>query len=180
MSTIFLLETTGTIIDFGPEMLGNLALQLVNTLIIIGILAYILYKPVKEFMQKRTDSIEGQLNDASTKQKEATELKALYEQKLKNIEVERGEILESARRRALEQESHIIEEAQKEAQVLRNRAKTDIEREKQKVKDDMRGQIVEISTLIATRYVESAINEEAQNKLLDEVISDLGDATWLN
>lgn len=168
------------ILGFDAVTINNLLLQLCNTMILAAILAYLLYKPVKNFLKNRSDRISSQILTAEENLKQSQIVRAEYEDKLKNIEKERNEILDSSRKQALEKEEQIIREAREEAQAIRERAMKDIEREQAKVKDEIKSQIIEISTLMASQFIQNSIDENTQNKLLDEVISDLGEVKWLN
>lgn len=171
---------TARILGFDLPMLTDLAMQLFNTLVLAGALSFLLYKPVIKFMKTRADRIRGEIESAETEAKQAHELKVMYEEKLKAIEKERQSILDDARKRGLEKESQILAEAKEEADLIKNRAMLDIDREQQKAKDEMKTQMIEISTLIASRFISAKIDETTGSKLLDDVIADLGDAKWLN
>lgn len=165
---------------FDTPMLINMAMQWVNTAIMCGILSYFLYQPVKKFMKTRADRIKNQLDTAETNLKSSQDLKADYERKLKEIDKERSEILDKARAQALAKSEQIVAEAKHEAQNLKNRAALDIQREIENAKDEMRKQMIEISSLVASRYISTNIDQTTQSRLLDEVIADLGDTTWLS
>ena len=56
----------------------------------------------------------------------------------------------------------------------------DIQREQEKAKDEIKKQIIEVSSIMASRFVAEAIDREKQEKMVDEVISDLGEVKWLS
>lgn len=170
----------GYILTLDKQFLIQLCWQIFNTLILCGGLSYILYKPMTKFLDNRKERIKTQISTAENQLKEANALKAEYENKLKGISAERDEILESARVRATQREQQIIAEAKKEAEALKNRAELDIQREQEKVKDEVKNQIIEISSLMAGHFIKASIEESEQNKLINEVISDLGDVKWLS
>lgn len=162
------------------EFLIQLAWQLLNTAVLCAILTKLLYKPVKKFLQERKERISNQIDSAEQRLKEAESLKLEYESKLKEIETEKAEILASARERAKLNETQIIDEAKKEAQILKERATLDIQRAEEKAKDDIMKQIIEVSSLMTSRFIAASMTEEEQNKLVNEVISDLGEVKWQN
>ncbi len=163
---------------FDKPMLINLAIQWVNTVFLAAILSYILYNPVKNFMRKRTERIQNQIDTAESDLKAANQLKVEYELKLREIEAERNEILEAARKRAQDREDAIIKEAKVEAQALKARAEQEIAQEKLKARDEIKTQIIEISSFIAGRYVAQAMDKQASAKLLEESIRELGVIEW--
>ncbi len=170
----------GYIIQFDWNLVIGLAIQLFNVLLMFVILTWLLHKPVSKFMKDRTNKIAASIEAADAKVADAEGLKAQYAQKLQNIELEKTKILEAAKKHASETEQQIIVEAKKEADVIKNRALLEIKREQDKSKDFVKTQIIEISSLIASKYIQTAIDEQKQNQLFEEVISDMGDAKWLN
>ncbi len=168
------------ILSLDINMLKDLAFQLLNTVILCAVLSYLLYKPVKNFLAARRDRIESQINSAENQLNEANKMKALYEEKLKAIDKEKEMILTEARNRGAKREQEIIAEAKSEAETLKNRAMVDIQREQEKAKDEIKKQIIEVSSIMAAKFVAEAIDREKQEKMVDEVISDLGEVKWLS
>lgn len=166
------------ILDFDMNTILDALVVLVNVAIIIFILSWLLYKPVLKFLNDRRERIAAELEKAAEEMKTATESRNLYEGKLRNIAVERDDILEAARKQAGQKESEIIEEAGREATLIMDRAKLDIEREKEKAKEEMRVQIIQISSLMAERLLGGGMDEALKDRLLNEAITELGDAVW--
>ncbi len=168
------------ILSLDINMLKDVAFQLLNTVILCAVLSYLLYKPVTNFLAARREKISGQISSAEAQLEEANKMKDLYEGKLKAIDKEKEAILTEARNRAVLREQEIIAEARKEAETLKNRAMVDIQREQEKAKDEIKKQIIEVSSIMAGRFVSASIDQSQQDKLVDEVISDLGEVKWLS
>lgn len=167
-------------LGFDQQFINETVFLFINVCIIVFVLGKLLYNPVKEFLKKRSDGIKEKLDNAKISLKNADELKLEYENKLKGIEAERAEILDKARKLAKDTEFEIISQAKEEAQIIKNRAMLDIEREEERAKDDMKTQIIELSSIIASRYISKEIDSDTQSKLLEEVIEDLGEVKWQN
>ncbi len=168
------------IIGFDMPLVMQLLPIWVTLVVIIFILYKLLYNPVSDFLDKRENKIATELKDAQKALDDANALKADYEAKLKNIHDEKADILDHARKIASDKEKEIIENAKEEANTLKNRAMLDIKREEDKARDDMKSSMIEISTLMASRYVATNLTSDDQNKLLDEVIESLGEVKWQN
>jgi len=162
------------------QFIIQLAWQLFNTGLMCFILTKLLYKPVLKFLNDRKEKVAKQIDSAQQQLAEAEALRIKYEGKLKDIDAERDDILDKARDRAKQSEAEIIERAKKEAETIKSRAMLDIQRAEEKAKDDMKKEIIEISSLMASRFVAASMNEEEQNKLVNEVISGLGEVKWQN
>ncbi|MFV0504131.1 MAG: F0F1 ATP synthase subunit B [Lachnospirales bacterium] len=167
-----------SILHLDAAFFQNLLVQWGATVVLFAFLGYFLYKPVLKFMNDRTEGIEKNIEEAEQNMADAKALKAEYSEKMSNIMAERNEILEKANKDARANEANIIAKAREEAQVIKDRALLDIEREQAKAEDDMKTQIIEISTLMAQKYIEESISAETQNRLLDEVIKDMEGAKW--
>lgn len=168
------------IMGFDIQTFYSWVIQLINTGVLVFLLSYILYQPILKFLDNRAKRIQDSITNAEELLASAQKMQALYEEKLKGIDAERISILEVANKRAKEMENDIITSAREEAATIKARAMSDIELEKEKAFNDMKLQIIDISAIIAKKYVSKNIDESMQIKLLDDVISDLGDATWQN
>jgi len=170
----------GSIISFDSELVKNLLIIWFNVIVLIVILAFILYKPVRRYMDNRSQLISNRLDHARTTRDEADNLKEQYEKKLSGIEKEREEILAQAHKRAMERGEHILKESRKEAENLYQQVMAEIEEEKESIQEEMKRELVELSVLVAGRFVEETLDEETHNKLIDEALADWEEGLWLN
>ena len=170
----------GYVIMLDQQTLIQIAIQLVNTCILCFALSKLLYKPVTKFLNARKERVANQIDTAQNRLNEAEALKAEYEEKLKNIEVEKNTILEKARVQAKANGQQIFAEAKAEAENIHTRAMTDIKREEEKAKDEIKKQIIEVSSLVSGKFIAAKMTEEEQNKLVDDTISDLEGVKWQN
>ena len=167
------------ILAFDIEFVMELCIQWINTFILILFLAKFLYKPVKKFMADRVERISTQLLAASNAEHMALELKSDYEGKLQNVEQETTAILGNALRHANEKSGLLISEARQDAEKILMRAHKDIEMAQEKARDDMKKELIDLSTLMAERFTAISLDRQAQDRLIAEAISDLGDVKWL-
>lgn len=169
---------TSYIITLDEQLLYGIGFQLISTLVLCLILTWLLYKPVLKALNKRKERIETQISDAESKFSQADALKFEYELKLADIEKEKASILNDARTRAKENEAQIISQAKQEAEAIKNRVLVDIQREQEKAKELVRTQIIEVSSILASKFISKNIDLSEQDKLIDDAIKDLGDVKW--
>ena len=168
----------GRVFGLDQQTLISAGIQLFNAALLAVALAYILYKPVRNFLNKRAERISGQMRRADDDMAKAAELKAQYEKKLAEIELERAEILESAHQLAAEKSRLLLAEAQKEAAASKERAGLDIIFEREQADEELRQQIIEIASLIAEKFLARAIDPAAHDRLIAETIAELEDTAW--
>lgn len=170
----------GRVFALDSQTLISIAIQLFNGIILALALGFILYKPVKEFLEKRTERIQNKIDDADSTMAKAKELIAEYENKLKDINKERMEILEEARLKANEESRKIIEEAREEARQIKQRSLESIAEDKRRLKEEARLYIIEVASLMAEKYIAENIDDKAQDRLFQEALAQLEETQWQN
>ncbi len=168
----------GYVITLDKQLLIQICIQLINTGILCFALSKLLYMPVLNFLKARKEKVASQIDEAEGKLKEAEQLKAQYEAKLKDIDNERNEILESARESAKKNSRQIISDARKEADLIKNRAEKDIKNEREKAKDDIKKEIISVSAEMSRRFIAKQISESEQEQLFDETVKELEELEW--
>lgn len=167
------------IIEFSMQTGWEWFVQLLALGLIILILAKLLFEPVSEFLAKRKAMIAEEINEAANAKKDAEGLKKDYESKLVNIEAEANEILKEARAKALIREEEIINAAKEEAEIIKTKAFKDIALEKERVQAEMKAEMIEVASLMASKFVAASMDENKQNELVNEMIKEMGDVQWL-
>jgi F-type H+-transporting ATPase subunit b len=162
----------GSIISFDQTLLVQTGIKLINFLILAAVLTYVLYKPVKKFMALRSARIKNEIEAARSERDEAFELKEKYERMTAELEREREDILTQAHEKAMERSDQILFEARREAEAMYSRALQDIEMERENMQDEIKKQMVEISMIVASRFVEVSIDADTQDRYIEEAFQD--------
>ena len=71
----------------------DLAIHVVNIIVLYVLLRLLLFKPVKKYMEKRQEKIDTQMTEAAAAKKDAEKIKAEYDDKLANAKAECESIL---------------------------------------------------------------------------------------
>ena len=166
------------LIEFDPQLLHDAVLTGINIFILFFCLSYLLFNPVRDVLEKRKKKIADELASAAGDMASASALKDEYEAKLKNVNKEAEDILETARKKAKNREAEILDEARAEASRIIERANREIELEKKKAMDDLKQDVVNIAALMAQKAVGSSIDITIQNALIDETLKEMGEFTW--
>ena len=156
----------------------TLVFQIVNTIIIFLLLRHFLFKPVTEFMEKRTQGIEDKIAEAEAYKQEAMALKSQYDEKLEGIKDERNEMLKEAIRRGEERGDALIQEAREEILKMEARSRLDLEREKAKAIHEFKNQISELAVLAAARIIKHELDPKQHEQMIQEFIEEVGQEKW--
>lgn len=166
--------------DLTPQLLSDSLLTLISVMVLFFCLSYFLFNPARDMLKKRSDKIQGELEDAKLNQEQAIALKQEYEAKLKDINKEAEVILSEARKKALDNEAKMIANAKEEAAKIIERAHVEAELEKQKITDDVKKEMISVATLLAEKAVGASMDNVIQERLVDETLKEIGEGTWLN
>lgn len=168
------------IFGLDAQTLFDTSIMLVAMLFLFILLSYLLFNPARKMMQKRKELIQGQLEEAASAKKDALTMKEEYDSKLAGVEDESAALLAEARKKAKSREAEIVAGANEEAHRIITRAEKEVSLEKDKVRDEMKQEIVQAATLMAGKFVEKSMDEAIQAELIDETLKEMGDDTWQN
>lgn len=131
----------------------QILLHLMNFVILFAILYFLLYKPVRNFMEKRKQAYQELDDQTHAANEEAEKLKVQYEEQLAGVDAEIAErkkaALDAADRRAKEIEQKATEEA---AGIL-SLAKKQAEAERDRIIGEAGDQITEMAKEAAEKAI---------------------------
>ena len=140
--------------------------QICNLFLQVYLFKRFLFKPVKKILQKRQDEVNKIYDSAHSAQADADEAKEKYEAMLSSAKAEATELVRTATATAQKRSDAIVREAKDEAASIREKANTDIAREKKKALNDIKDDISGIAMSIAEKVVEKEINEKDQEAII--------------
>ena len=174
------MEGLQRIFDLDPQLIHDAIILVINIFILFLAGSYFLFNPVRDLLKKRQDMIEEDLANAKKSKEEASVLKSEYDDKLKNVDKEADQILSDARKKALQREEQIVDEAKAEAARIIERANVEAELEKKRAADDIKKEIISVATVMAGKVVSASIDTNIQESLVDETLNEMGENTWQN
>ncbi|WP_250229158.1 F0F1 ATP synthase subunit B [Anaeropeptidivorans aminofermentans] len=177
---ILLSATGGSLLHFDKRFLIETGIQVFNIIVLTIALICILYAPVRQFLRNRTERIQNDIVAAKSEYQTAQDLKEEYHNKLAEIDQEREEILNQARKKAIERSDQILTAAKKEADTIYHNAMAEIAAERINSEADTKRQLIELSTLIAERFIEVSIDTQTQEKFVDEALAGWEEDLWRN
>ena len=147
--------------------------EVINFLVLLWLLKRFLYQPLTDMLDKRKNRIEGDLEEARQKKKEAEELKRKYENELKNAREKAQEIVEEAEERGKEKAKEIVEEAKDDAERIKERNMEEIAQAKEDALDELRSEVASISLMAASKFLKEKLDEKEHKELINNYIENL-------
>ena len=166
--------------DLDFQLIHDAVLTLIAVFVLYLALSYFLFNPVRAMLEKRQAKIAAELQAAADAEAQAKALREEYEAKLAGIDKEAEQILSDTRKRALAGENQIIAEAKEEARRIMDRAHVEAELEKSKVADEVKTEMINLSSVLAGKVVSANITTDIQAELIDDTLKEMGESTWLS
>ena len=94
--------------------------QIVNFLILVGLLKYFLYGRILRAMDQREDRIASRLTEAEQREQEAEDERRHYQARQKDLEEKQSDILAEAREKAEAERKRLLDEARARGQTRMN------------------------------------------------------------
>ena len=85
-------------------------------------------------------------------------------------------ITERHKQKAEKVYEEIVNEANQEAKIIIERAKVEINREKEKVEDNLKREAIELAIELSKKVIEKNIDEEKNRELIGEFITKVGNS----
>jgi F-type H+-transporting ATPase subunit b len=155
--------------DINEVFWGTLAF-----LIIVGLLWKFARKPAADGMKGRIDRIAEELDAATQTRLTAEAERDRIKAALADSDSEAARIIEAARRSADQLAADTATRTDVEIAALRERAEADLVSTRAQAESDLAGELSRLSLGAAERVVETTLDEQAQQRLIDQYISQVG------
>lgn len=147
--------------------------QVINFLILMGLLKYFLYNRILRAMDEREQHLASLRLQAETKESEATQEAESHRRAIQKLEEERNQILTLARQAADQHQRELIQQARQEVDDTRRNWYESIEHEQSAFLEDLRRRTVTQVYEIARRALKDLANEDFEQHLVDVFLSRL-------
>ncbi len=148
--------------------------QILGFLILLWGLRKFAWGPVMGMLEARRQKIAGEFDLAATKQSEAEQLKARYEQELRGIEAQARQRILDAVTEGQKVAAEIKAQAQRDAVERGVRADDEIAREREKAKELLKERMIHLAMRSAEKVLRQKLDDASQRKLVGEFIDEVG------
>lgn len=147
----------------------DLALNILNIVLLFLIVRTLAYKPIRKFMDARTERVNAEARAAEEKAAEAEKRRAEYTALLENGETLKEEQTEAARKAAEAESERILADANEKAAVILADAREQAKREHDETLGTMRQDVVDLAFDISEKLLEHSITDDDTKKLADRL-----------
>ena len=152
---------------------GSFIAEVIAFLLMLAILAIWVYPPIIRAAEARQRAITEQLEGAERAREAAEERLAQAEQSLADARVQAQEVISSASRSADQVRAELRRQGEEEGKRQIERAQREIEGEKQKALEAIRGELADLVTSATERVIGSALDAEGHRKLIESAVAEV-------
>lgn len=181
MSTFSFLATAAAELAAEGGSEGGLGLNfdlletnLINLVIIIGVLFFFGRKFLGKTLTERRSNIEQAIQDAEHRQKDAAASLADAQQKLAQAQAEAERIRANAEENAQTARAAILEQAAKDVEAVRKTATQDLNADRERAIAELRERVAAMAMQRVESQLQDHLDDSAQQQLIDRSIALLG------
>lgn len=147
------------------------AIELVNFLLLAWVLQRLLYRPLRQAIDKRKQAMEASLVEANQRMSEAQSLNEQAQERIRDLEALREGVLSSAREQAEEERARIMGQARQDAEAEHSRARRLLDEERLAAMAWVRETTVLRSTEVAGRLMVDLVPQALEQALVEMLLS---------
>ncbi len=149
-----------------------LVVFIINFIILFVLLRLFLYKPVLKMLDERAKRTKEAMELAEVTKKEYEQARTEVQKQIEKGRQEAQAIIAQALQvgERLKEESR--QEATKQAQVIVDRTRAELETERDKIVGDLRREFVDIAISAAGKVIKETLDKEKHRKLIDETLQE--------
>ena len=151
-----------------------LVVFVVNFIVLLIMLRLFLYKPVMKVLDERAKRTKDAMELAEATKKEYEQAKGEIQKQIEKGRQEAQAIITQAMQVGERLKGESREEAAKQAQVMIDRARSELEAERDKIVGDLRREFVDISIAAAEKVIKETLDKEKHRKLIEETLQESG------
>ena len=149
-----------------------LVVFVINFIVLLVLLRIYLYKPVLKMLDERSKRTKEEMELAEATKKEYEQAKTEVQKQIEKGRQEAQAIIAQTMQigERLKEESR--QEATKQAQVIVDRTRAELEAERDKIVENLRKEFVDISISAAEKVIKETLDKEKHRKLIEETLQE--------
>ena len=174
MPVLFLNDIGETISSIGEKLVPNwvsFVVQFLSFLILLLVVFFLAYKPVKKILKKRADYVENEIKQAKENNDQAQASVEEAKQLVTTSKEKASEIIKNAEVQGQQKFDAIISEAKQEVAEMKKAAERDIERAKEDAIQDIRSEMVNVALSASKKILKREVDSKDNVKLAEDFIN---------
>jgi F-type H+-transporting ATPase subunit b len=152
--------------------LPTLLTQVITFIILLVVLRFVAYKPIMRMLDERSRRIKESMDQAESIKAQTARTQEEVKKQLEEASREGQERIARALKAGEEVKQKAQEDAKKEAETLVNRARVEIQRERDDAITEVRREFADLTVLAAGKVIEKTLDKEKHRELIEKVLEE--------
>lgn len=149
-----------------PNFIG----QMINFIILLTLLIFFGYKPIRRMLDERSDRIRQSMEHAEATKQEYENARIEVDKRISKARDE-GQLMVGQAEKAGERiKEEARQEARKEAQAIVEKTKVEIERERNAIINELRKEFVDTAILAAEKVIRETLDKEKHRLIIEKTM----------
>src|SRR3990172_8556263 len=144
--------------------------QVVNFIVLFVLLYLVAYKPILKMLDKRSQAVEKSMKQTEYIKEQVAHAEEESKKRIEAASKEGQEVIARATRNGEEVRQKAQQDAQKDAETLITRAKTEIGRERDDAIGDLRREFADLTIMAAEKVIQKSLDKESHRQLIDKTL----------
>lgn len=147
--------------------------QIVNFMVVLGVLTWAVYRPLLDLLDRRADRIRKAMEEAKRLEEEFQALDRQRIERLKKIDEEAGKLLADARTRAEAMHHEMLEKARQDTEKILEKGHQTLAAERSAALKDIQDALATVIVQLTEKLLAREFSDSDQKKILADVQSSL-------
>lgn len=148
----------------------GLVAQLINFGILLVLLYFIAYKPIRRMLDERSEKVKTSMEQAEQMKEVMARTEEQVKEELDAARTERQNIVAQADQVGQQLKEEAREQAKQDAEVIVAKARAEIERERDEAIAQLKREFADLAIMAAEKVINETLDKEKHRKLIDEVL----------
>ena len=153
----------------GISWQGLLA-QLINFTLLLLLLYFIAYKPIRRMLDERAEKVKASMEQAEQMKEMMTKTEELVKAEMDAARVERQNLLTQAEQAGQQLKTEAREQARQDAEAIVAKARAEIALERDEAIAVLKREFADLAIMAAEKVINETLDKEKHRKLIDEVL----------
>ncbi|MBW2005218.1 MAG: F0F1 ATP synthase subunit B [Deltaproteobacteria bacterium] len=151
-----------------PSFIG----QLINFLILLGLLTFFGYKPIRKMLDERANRIKKSMEQAEAIKKEYERARVEVEKQISKGRDQGQSIVGQSEQAGERIKEEARQEARKEAQAIVDRTREELERERDNAINELRKEFIDTAILAAEKVISETLDKEKHRQIIEKTLEE--------
>jgi F-type H+-transporting ATPase subunit b len=151
---------------------STLIAQLINVIILFGLLYLVAYKPIMRMLDERSNKIKESMENTEYIKQQAERAEEEAAKRIEAAAKEGQEAIARAMRTGEEVRQEAQQKAKVEAEALIARARSEIQRERDEAIEQLREGFADITIEAAGKVIDRTLDKKAHRDIIDKVLKE--------